>query len=54
MKLVRINTPARTNKMMAAVPVICFAKYNPIITNATTILRILSTVPMFGFIDVKV
>ena len=45
-----MKIPARTNRIMAKVPEMMFAKYKPAITIATSILTTLSAVPIFGFI----
>jgi len=49
-KLVKIKIPANTNKTIAKVPEIRFAKYNPPIRMAISILATLSAVPIFDFI----
>ncbi len=45
-----MKIPARIKRRIATVPEIKFAKYNPAITIATSILTTLSTEPMFFFI----
>ncbi len=50
MKLVRMKTPASTNKIIATVPEIRLAKYKTTIAIAASILTALSTMPIFGFI----
>jgi hypothetical protein len=48
-KLVRMKTPERIKRIIATVPEIMFAKYNPAITIAISILTTLSAVPIFFF-----
>ena len=45
--LVRKNIPAKIIRIIARVPVIILAKYNPKMTNPIIILIVLSMVPMF-------
>lgn len=52
MKLVRINTAANANPIMATVPLIMPAKYSAAITTASMMRMILSVLPMFFFIGV--
>ena len=49
MKLVRINIPARINRIIAVIPLMSCKKNNVAITKATSILATLSNVPMFFF-----
>lgn len=49
-KLVKIKMPATTPKIMAAVPLIIFIKYNPMIIAATPSLMLRSNFPIFGAI----
>lgn len=51
-RLVKMNIPDTMSRMIPAVPVITFVKYNTAIVTAIRILITLSAVPMFLFIIV--